>query len=155
MVGTAAGNVRWDGDPRGHGIADGSWIVPDVAALQSALTEPTWVAEDPELHLLPHLSRACQADGSPWLLRGAELRDGVFEIELQWLRGGVPRRVLRAAVYGLVGEIAEGSTFVRQVGSGDPMEYHVTTGLLPGDTHFATHGHLLRLRIAENGKAIP
>ena len=44
-------------------------------------------------------------------------------------------RYLRAAVYALVGAIAEGTTFIRQVADGDELTYHVTTGLLPGDDH--------------------
>src|SRR5687768_1478367 len=59
---------RWDTDERGRGVADGGWIAPDVRRLLDTLAEPGWVAEDPDIHLLPHLRRACQEAGSPWTL---------------------------------------------------------------------------------------
>jgi hypothetical protein len=146
------GRSRWDLDERGTGIADGAWIAPSVALLQAALAQPLWVAEAPEDHLLPHLERACTTAGSPWRLRNAELRaDGVYAVDLIW-EGEPPRlRQLRADAFSLIGEIAEGSTFVRQVVAGDFVEYHVATGLLEGDTRFAPHGHLLLMRVSGPG----
>jgi hypothetical protein len=51
-------------------------------------------------------------------------------------------------VYALIGQVAEGTTFVRQVVAEGGIEFHVTTGLLPGDSRFASHGHLLRWYVA-------
>jgi hypothetical protein len=54
---------RWDTDERGHGIADGSAFAPGVHRLAEALAEEAWVAEEPDLHLFPHIERACVAAG--------------------------------------------------------------------------------------------
>src|SRR5947209_3029975 len=56
---------RWEGDERGRGIGDGEWIAPTVARLLDALGLSDWVAEEPDVHLLPHLRRACALPGSP------------------------------------------------------------------------------------------
>jgi hypothetical protein len=56
-----AAERRWDNDTRGRGVADGGWIAPGVRRLLGALAEADWVAEDPDVHLLPHLRRACEA----------------------------------------------------------------------------------------------
>jgi hypothetical protein len=143
---------RWEGDTREYGIADGRWIRPSVERLLVALDKAAWVAEAPEDHLLPHVRRACVAE-SPWQLGENRLQDGVFEVELAWDDPSPSLRRLRADAFALIGEIAEGSTFVRQVVAVDAIEFHVATGLLAGDTQFAEHGHLIRLRIT--GPAIP
>jgi hypothetical protein len=145
---------RWDGDVRGYGIADGRWIRPSVERLLEALSQPDWVAEAADDHLLPHVRRACGADSSPWRIGESNLRDdGVYEVELTWDGPSPGLRRLRADVFALLGEIAEGSTFIQQVVADGAIEFHVTTGLLTGDTQFAGHGHLIRLRIT--GSSIP
>jgi hypothetical protein len=73
---------RWDGDERGHGVTDGAALAPGVQRLLTATTQPDWVAEDPDAHLLPHLRRACGQPGSPWTLRSAELRGGLYRLTL-------------------------------------------------------------------------
>ena len=57
-----------------------------------------------------------------------------------------PLRQLRAPVIALIDEIAEATTHIRQEVTDDATEYYVTTGMLEGDSPFAEHGHLLRLR---------
>jgi hypothetical protein len=52
---------RWDGDERGDGVADAGQFVDGVAELVAAMQQPRWVAEEPELHLLPHLEQACES----------------------------------------------------------------------------------------------
>lgn len=140
-------NQRWDNDTRGRGIADGGWIAPDVRRLLTALTEPDWVAENPDQHLLPRLREACEAAASPWTLLGAELRDGVYRVTLDWAHPEPRLHRLRADAIALIGLVAEGATFIQQRIAAEAIEYHVTTGLLDGDTPFKGHGHLLRLRI--------
>ena len=51
------GNMRrrWDTDERGTGIGSGEPFLPNIAKLGDAMRDPSWVTEDPELHLLPHL----------------------------------------------------------------------------------------------------
>ena len=146
LLGTS--RPRWEGDERGVGIADGAWIAPDVARLQSAVGLPGWVAEAPADHLLPHLARACAASGSPWQLGETEMRpDGVYVVTVIWKGGPVQLREIRAAVFRLVGEVAEESTFVRQVVTDAPIAYHVTTGMLDEESSFAPHGHLMLIRV--------
>ena len=61
---------------------------------------------------------------------------------------GTDWRVTRIAAFGLIGAIAEGSTHIREAAPGrDGLDLVVLTGVLPGDTTFATHGHLVRIRV--------
>jgi hypothetical protein len=138
---------RWDTDTRGRGIGDGEWIVPAVRKLLDALSVPGWVAEEPDVHLLPHLRQACDAPGSPWTFMDAELQDAVYVVTLGWSRPQPRLRQLRADAVALIGTVAEGSTFVQQRMTEREIEYSVTTGMLTGDSPFAGHGHLLLLRI--------
>jgi hypothetical protein len=87
------------------------------------------------------------APGSVWTLVETSFEDGVFEVVLEWSRREPSLRLLRADVHTMIGSIAEGATFVRQVIAGNVVEYHAATGLLDGDTPFRGHGHLLRLRV--------
>ena len=136
---------RWDGDRRGSGVANGAWIAADVAQLQAALAEPDWVAESAEDHLLPHIQRACAEPGSAWRLIRAMTRREIFEIELQWTGESADPCRIRAAVFTVVGHLAEGSTYVRQLTVEGTLEFHVTTGLVGTDTGFRPHGHLIRI----------
>ena len=135
---------RWDGDERGRGIASGEPHLPHVRRLAGALERPDWVAEEPELHLLPHLERAALGLG---LGLGGASRDGVtYELRLTWL-GDQGRRPLRRAAHALIGSVAEESTHVVEWVDGDAVVFEVATGTVANDAPFAPHGHLLRLRI--------
>ena len=140
---------RWEGDTVGHGIAAGSVIAPDVERFLSTLSEPLWVAEAPEVHLLPHLERACAAPESPWQLVDATLDDdAVYQVTLRWLQPGGHLRRLRGDVFALIGSIAESATYVQQrVTTDDVVIYDVCTGMLAGDSPFRPHGHLMRLTV--------
>ena len=108
--------------------------------LLDAMSLDGWVAEEPQAHLLPHLTAAASALGLD--LRTSTATDGAFEIEIEG--NGRRQAELRAATMALVGSIAEASTHVRQVDDG---AFEIVTGMLPGDSPaFATHGHLLRIR---------
>jgi hypothetical protein len=150
---------RWDDDARGHGVADGRRVEPGAGELLEALREPDWVAEDSEDHLLPHLRRACERGAVPLRLEGAATEsDGAFVVKLGWLGRPEDVRAVRAAVYALIGEVAEGATYIRQrrdqpVGDvdqpagGTSLFYEVATGMLSPDTRYAPHGHVLVLRV--------
>jgi hypothetical protein len=67
-------------------------------------------------------------------------------------------RAVRAAIYALIGEVAESATYIRQrrdepVGDvdqpvgGDSLFYEVATGMLGPDTRYVPHGHVLVLRV--------
>ena len=133
---------RWDTDARGIGVADGSALVPAVDALGAALREPGWVAEQPELHLLPHVRSL--ADDQGWEVRRADVVDGVLELEV-----GVPGgdwRQLRTAAYAVLGTFAEPTTLIRQhEREADGLRLTAATGVLDGDSAFAPHGHTVRI----------
>src|SRR4051794_10314338 len=138
---------RWENDQRGYGIADGGWIADRVRALLAALEVPDWIAEDPDLHLLPHLQRACDATGSPWTLQSTETVDGLYIVALDW-SGPTPHLGnLRADAFALLGTISETVLFAHQRVLDDAIHYDVTIGFLDGDSPFRAHGHLLQLRI--------
>ena len=130
---------RWDTDERGHGTRDAAVARPAVESLLEAMSTDRWVAEEPEQHLLPHLTAAAAAVGADLL--DAQTVNGVLEVRVR--RGGRSPRDLRQLVFVLVGSLAEASTHVRQEGDG---RFEVVTGMLEGDGDFAPHGHLLRLR---------
>ena len=107
------------------------------------MREPGWVAEDPDVHLLPHLKRACEQ--LPFELADTRVDDGVHVVRLAW-KGERSIGQVRAAIFALLGSIAESATYVRQRNEDDELEYEVVTGML-ADPHFAPHGHTLILRI--------
>jgi hypothetical protein len=52
----------------------------------------------------------------------------------------------------LLGAVAESSTYVRQRVTDDgPVVFDAVTGMIGDDTHFAPHGHVIRLVV----EAIP
>lgn len=138
---------RWEGDRIGHGIGDAAWIAPSVRSLLDALSESSWIAEDPDAHLLPHVQNAIDGAGSSWSLRSTELCDCVYVLEFEWSRPEGRIRHLRADVFALLGEVAESATYVHQRAEGETVIYDVVTGMLPGDSSFAPHGHSVQFRI--------
>jgi hypothetical protein len=121
------------------------------------------VAEDPDAHLLPHLRRACDDEALPFELLGAEVEDdAAYGIRLRWQGDSRDLAGVRAAAFTLIGAVAESATYVRQRstaadGSVPPdvdllrdgeVVFEVATGMLEPDTSFATHGHVLLLRVA-------
>ena len=137
--------ARWEGDQRGHGIADGSRLITGIEELLQLSAAPDWISEAPEEHLLPRLRQACEEPGSRFSLESARTDpDGAFLVSLRW-RGEDSQGQIRAAVIALVGRVAETSTYIRQ--RPDPLRFEVLTGIPSGDGRFATHGHLLEVRV--------
>jgi hypothetical protein len=144
--------LRWDGDERGEGVADAAPFAPGAGELLEAMRVANWVAEEPELHLQPHLERACRS--LPLQLEDAgSSADGTFVVSVRWT-GETPRVAeVRAAVFSLVGSFAELATYVRQrptveAEDGDrTFLFEVVTGIL-GDGRFAPHGHTVRVHVA-------
>ena len=135
--------ARWEPDERGRGIADGSALAPGVRELAAALDSEDWIAEEPEVHLLPRVERACAEAGLE--LIGHELTDGaVFVIRVAW-PDDAGQAVARVAAFRIVGSFAELATNVRVRNGGRTFE--VVTGMLDGDSRFAGHGHLVRLEL--------
>src|SRR5437763_16254385 len=73
-----------------------------------------WVAEHPELHLLPHVEAWCERDQRLALSEGRSDELGGYVLDLEWRgpRGNVGQ--VRAAVVCLIGQFAEGATYIRQ-----------------------------------------
>ena len=137
---------RWEGDERGQGVADASRLVGGLEELATLATKPNWVAESPDVQLLPHIREACAASDACFELIGSDVAgDGTLIVHLRERRPTEGVGALRAAVYRLLGLVAEISTYVRQ--RRDPAEFEIITGLPPGDGPFATHGHSVILRI--------
>jgi hypothetical protein len=147
------GGLRWDGDERGEGVADATVFVTGVLELLDAMRSASWVAEEPGVHLLPHIERACRT----LLLEveGAQLSaDGSFDVRLVWT--GQEWRVgeIRAAVFALLGSFAETATYVRQRrppgdNKHETLLFEIVTGMLDdGDTVFAPHGHTVKISVS-------
>jgi len=105
--------ARWDGDRTGRGLGDAAAFADAATELVAAMRAPEWVAEEPEVHLLPHLETACRE--LPLKLQSTAIADdGTFDIELEWHGDGDSVGQVRSAVYGLLGSVAEKETYIRQ-----------------------------------------
>jgi hypothetical protein len=147
--------ARWDGDIRGRGIGDAAQLVPGANELVGAFTQPSWVAEEPERHLRPHVEAWCQRDHR-LALTDAFIDDrNAYVLDLQWCGASAGVGQARAAVFSLIGSFAETATYVRQRrvashGSGSEMElqFEVGTGELAPDASFEPHGHVVVINVA-------
>ncbi len=140
---------RWDIDERFVGVADATSSAPDIERLLVQTTEAGWITEDAEAHLGWHLRDAASALGLT--VSRLEVIEAVLELDVHapedhdWAR-------MQLDAFGLVGSIAEDSTHLR-MRRDRPREValELVTGVLPGDGTFATHGHLVRLRVIGQG----
>ena len=147
--------ARWDGDDLGHGIGDATRLVSGASELVAAFREPAWVAEQPELHLLPHIEAWCERDGR-LALTGARTSDAnAYVLDLDWRDATGSVGGARAAVFALIGSFAESATYVRQRriaidggGSAMRLRFEVGTGELAPDASFEPHGHVVLINIA-------
>jgi hypothetical protein len=138
---------RWDTDTRGVGVGDAQRWRPTVDLLRELTERAGWIAEEPELHLQPHLDAAA----APILrIAGTSVEpSGELIVDLEWIGSTVAdRRAIRTALFALVGAIAETVTVVLEPPASQGRELEVVTGVLPSDGGFATHGHTVRLRVA-------
>ncbi len=141
---------RWDPDPKGIGVGDASAMLPVLDALRAQATEPGWVAEEPEHHLLPHLEEAAEATGRLRIVSAVSDEAGRYVVDLAWTDGSDPDgRGIRPALFALVGAIAETATVFSEAPGARGRELDVVTGSLPPATPFASHGHTLRLRVVD------
>lgn len=137
---------RWDGDERGDGVADAGPFVEGAAELVAAMQRPNWVSEEPDVHLLPHLQQACESLPLE-ILATRTSDDGCYEVQLRWTGEGAGVGVVRAAVFGLLGGIAEPASYVRQRRTESTFRFEVVTGIVD-EQPFTPHGHTLRLDVA-------
>jgi hypothetical protein len=148
MADNADPRKRWDTDNRFTGVADASVFAGAIEELAALAHRPGWVAEEPEVHLVPHL-RAAEVAG----LRLAGCRttdDGTLEAVAEY-RPGDSRRDLRRLAWALIGFIAEPAASVREHPDGDTVIFEVVTGIPERSGHFASHGHTLRLTLRPAG----
>jgi hypothetical protein len=146
--------ARWDGDDRGQGIGDAAQLVSGANDLVAAFSEPAWVAEQPELHLLPHIEAWCERDGR-LALTGAYTNDAdAYVLDLGWRDATGSVGAVRAAVFSLIGSFAESATYVRQRrvavdggGSAVRLQFEVGTGELAPDAGFEPHGHVVLINV--------
>jgi hypothetical protein len=135
---------RWDTDDRFTGVADASAFARDIEELAALARRPRWVAEDPQVHLEPHL-RSASVEG----LRIVEIRtgqDGVLAVTAEYDQGA-SRGELRRLAWALLGTIAEPAASVREHSEDDAAVYEVVTGIPDNSGPFASHGHTLRLAL--------
>ena len=154
-------DARWEGDERRQGVADAKRLTSCAHELLEAFREPTWVAEQPNLHLRPHIETWCEADPRLALTDARTDDSAAYVLDLSWR--GAPASVgeARAAVFALIGSFAESATYVRQrrvPGDGHGMatrlQFEVGTGELGSDARFAPHGHVVVINLAgEIGRA--
>jgi hypothetical protein len=147
--------TRWDGDERGHGAGDAAQLVAGASELVAAFSQSAWVAEQPEIHLRPHIETWCQRDRRLALIDDHTDDTGAYILELEW--GGAIGSVgeARAAVFSLIGSFAESATYVRQRrvsdhgdGSTTKLRFEAGTGELAPDARFAPHGHVVVINVA-------
>lgn len=138
---------RWDGDKKLKGVASGKAFVPHVTRLAGLMEESDWVAEDPHVHLLPHIERTIERIRSLEMVRAEPIPHGIYEVKLRWIPKDTDAGNLRSEVFAIVGSFAETSTSVEQKVVGDEIHFEVVTGMPAEETRFKTHGHLVRLRI--------
>lgn len=144
MTGMTGSHKRWDADDRFVGVADASGFAAAIEELAALAHRPGWVAEDPDVHLVPHLTAAA-VEG----LRLVSCRaraDGVLNVAVQY-SPGMSRSEIRLQVWALIGTIAEPAASVRERPDGGTVVFDVVTGIPDGTGPFASHGHSVRLEL--------
>jgi hypothetical protein len=123
--------------------------------LVAAFGAQQWVAEEPEVHLLPHVRASCEHDQRLTLTSARGDDAGAYALDLEWQGPQGAVRDARAAVFALIGRFAESATYVRQrrvkrdqEGEVVDLLFEVGTGELDADTVFAPHGHVLLIGVA-------
>ncbi len=138
---------RWDIDERGRGITSGNVFAPNLDELTRDAAGGSWVAEDAEAHLMPHVRAASDAEHSLLRVVDADLRDDVLVIDLAWLGEAPGPDAVRAEAFRVLGSFAEHTTHVRQRSTGQATEFEISTGTTEDETPFRRHGHLVLLRV--------
>jgi hypothetical protein len=145
---------RWDVDEQGHGVASGDALLPNVEELAAEMSDAGWVTEEPGAHLVPRFEAACAEPGSPWTITAWTVDRAVLVVELTWDGAWGTWDRLRADAFMLLGRIAEHTTHIRQRTFEDRVEYEMATGTLGGESPFAPHGHLVRVRVSPFSRGV-
>ena len=147
--------ARWEGDKHGHGVGDAARLVAGVSELAAAFNQSAWVAEQPEIHLRPHVEAWCRGDQRLALIGDHSDDVGVYILDLEWRSASRSVGEARAAVFSLIGSFAESATYVRQRrvnghvnGVTSKLRFEVGTGEVAPDARFAPHGHVVVIDVA-------
>jgi hypothetical protein len=136
---------RWDTDERYVGARDASVLSGDVARLLEQTREDGWVTEDAEAHLAPSIRAVAESMAVD--LARLEAIDDILEVDIR-LPEGSGATAQMAVAFAIVGSFAEMTTHIRQNGAmPGGVDLLVVTGMLPEGGAFATHGHLVRVRV--------
>lgn len=135
---------RWDTDDRLVGVADASGFAHGIEELAELARRPGWVAEEPEVHLVPHLREANIA--GLHLTECQTSNDGVLAVSATYTPAA-SRHDIRQRAWALLGSIAEPAASVREHVNGQTIVFDVVTGIPAGPGPFATHGHAVRVTL--------
>ena len=144
---------RWEGDERGYGVGNARAFAGAIGELLDAASLRDWVAEAPDVHLLPHLEAVCGQPGSRFTLESTSVNAaGELVVAVRWDGERDAVGQIRQAIFALLGAIAEPATYVRQrrapaSGGHETLTFEVVTGILPGDGPLAPHGHTIIFRV--------
>ena len=143
---------RWDIDESGDGAADATALAARIEELRAHAVRPMWVAEEPDVHLWPHLERAIRAADPPWTGADWSIDDEgrlVVDLVRAQVEGDRQRAALQVDVLKLLGSVVEGATYIEIVGrpEEDVLVADVVTGVLDDQSPFKAHGHTLRIRV--------
>lgn len=135
-------------------MSDAARLVPGASELVAAFAQPAWVAEQPEIHLRPHVEAWCRRDQRLALTDAHTDGMNAYILDLEWCGASSRIGEARAAVFALVGTFAESATYVRQRrvardggGSAMKLRFEVGTGEL-ADARFDAHGHVVLIDVA-------
>jgi hypothetical protein len=141
---TADSRRRWDTDDRLVGVADASSFAQSIEELAELARRPGWVAEEPEVHLVPHLR---DANIAGLQVAGCQTgQDGVLAVSAIYTPD-TSRHDLRQRAWALLGSIAEPAASVREHLDGEAVVFEVVTGIPDGPGPCASHGHSVRLTL--------
>jgi hypothetical protein len=141
---TADSRRRWDTDDRFVGVADASGFAQGIDDLAELARRPGWVAEEPEMHLVPHLREANVAGLQ--LVECLTTQDGVLAVSATYVPD-IGRQDLRQRAWALLGSIAELTASVREHADGEVVVFEMVTGIPDGSGRFASHGHSVTLTL--------
>jgi len=102
-------------------------FAPNLDELTRDAAGGSWVAEDAEAHLMPHVRAACDAEHSLLRVVDADLRDDVLVIDLAWLGETPGPDAVRAEAFRVLGSFAEHTTHVRQRSTGQATDVEIST----------------------------
>jgi hypothetical protein len=138
---------RWDDDERGRGIADAGVLREGASELLDAFAAAEWVAEEPDLHLLPRIRDWCERDDRLELTGAGGDATGAYVVSVMWRGPARSIGAATAAAFALIGSFAESATYVRQRRDPGALRFEVGTGMLASDSSFEPHGHLVVIEV--------